>query len=91
MLPSAPMDHPVIAALAVVSALPFGWPIIKAFFGSAEDDIEEVTRIPLLAYVGWFPEWTLLKFFWLLVVLAALVVLFFKLYMFLGGLIGLVA
>ena len=87
----APIDYPVLAVLAFLSALPFGWPVMRAFGRSAREDIEEVIESPLLSCFGWFPEWTLLKFFWLVVVLAALTVAFYKLYTFLGGLLGLVA
>jgi hypothetical protein len=90
-MPTAPIDHPVIAVLAFLSALPLGWPLIRAFAWSAEDDLENASRAPILSYLGWFPEWTLLKFFWLLAVLAALTVMFYKLYVFAGGLLGLVA
>jgi len=89
---TAPVDHPVLAVLAFLSALPFGWPVMRAFGRSVRNDIEEAIESPLLSYfAGWFPEWTLLKLFWLLVVLAGLSIAFYKLYVFVGGLFGLVA
>jgi len=78
------IDHPILVGLAFVSALPFGWPVIRAFLGSAADDVQKAVDTPLLSLIGWFPEWTVLKFFWLLVVLGALTVAFYKLYVFLG-------
>ena len=84
------LDHPILAGLAFLSALPFGWPVVRAFAKSAADDIEEVVESPLISYLGWFPEWTVLKFLWLLVVLAALTVAFYKLYTFVGTFLGLV-
>jgi hypothetical protein len=80
-----------LAAVAFISALPFGWPVIRAFFRSAEADVEEALESPILSYIGWFPEWTTLKFLWLLVILAALTVTFYKLYSFVGEMLGLVA
>lgn len=62
-MPTSPVDHPVLAVLALLSALPLGWPLIRTF----------------------------LKFFWLLAVLAALTVMFYKSFVFVGGLLGLVA
>jgi len=62
-MPTSPVDHPVLAVLAFLSALPPGWPLIRTF----------------------------LKFFWLLAVLAALTVMFYKSFVFVGGLLGLVA
>jgi hypothetical protein len=88
---TASIDHPILAVLASLSALPFGWPIIRAFARSTRDDIEEAIESPLLSYFGWFPEWTFLKFFWLVVILAAVSVAFYKLYTFVGGLLGMVA
>lgn len=90
-MPTSPVDHPVLAVLAFLSALPLGWPLIRTFLWSAEDDIDDAAREPVLSFLGWFPEWTFLKFFWLLVVFAALTVMFYKLYVFTGGLLGLVA
>jgi hypothetical protein len=90
-MPTSPIEHPIIAGLAFLSALPFGWPVIRAFGRSAEDDVDEALESPLLSWLGWFPEWTIYKFFWLVVVLAALTVTFYKLYAFIGGLLGLVA
>ena len=90
-MPSAAMDHPIIAVAAFLTALPFGWPVIRAFARSAAEDVEEAIESPLLSYFGWFPEWTIYKFVWLMIVLAALTVTFYKLYTFLGGLVGLVA
>jgi hypothetical protein len=87
----APIDHPVLAVLAFLSALPFGWPVICAFGRSARDDIDEAIESPLLSYFTWFPDWTLLKLFWLIVVLAALSTTFYQLYVFVGGFFGLVA
>jgi hypothetical protein len=83
------VDHPVIAALAALSAAPIVWSLSKAFLRSAADDVEGATRDVFLFW--WFPEWPLLKLFWLLVVTAALVIFFYKVYAFLGGFIGLVA
>ena len=88
---SGAIDHPIVAVLAFLSALPLGWPVIRAFARSARDDIEEAVESPFISYFGWFPEWTLMKFFWLVVVLTALTVTFYKLYSFGGGLLGLVA
>lgn len=82
------VDHPLVAGLALLSALPFGWPVIRAFLSSAEDDIEDALRNPVFSYLGWFPEWTLYKFFWLVAVLAALTVTFYKLYAYVGELLG---
>lgn len=90
-MPTEPMDHPLLAGLAFATALPFGWPIIRAFVRSAEDDVEEAVESPLLSYLGWFPEWTIYKFIWLVIVLAALTVTFYKLYVFIGGVLDVVA
>jgi hypothetical protein len=90
-MPTALVDHPILAVFAFLSALPFGWPVIRAFGRSAEGDVEEAIESPILSYIGWFPEWTFLKLFWLLAVLAALTVTFYKLYTFLGSLLGVVA
>ncbi len=90
-MPTAPVDHPIVAGLAFLSALPIAWPLIQVFSRSAKDDIEEAVQSPLLSYFGWFPEWTFLKFFWLLVIVAALTITFYNFYMFVGGLLGLVA
>ena len=87
----APIDHPVLAVLAFLSALPFGWRVIRAFGRSARDDIDEAIESPLLSYFTWFPDRTLIKFFWLMVVLAALSITFYQLYLFVTGFLGLVA
>ena len=85
---SAAIDHPILAVLAVLSALPFGWPVIRSFGRSARDDVEEAIESPLLSYFTWFPEWTLLKFLWLVIIIAALSVGFYKFYAFVGGVLG---
>jgi len=90
-MPALPVDHPMLAVLAFASALPFGWPLIRAFASSAEDDLDDAARTPLLSFLGPFPEWTFLKFFWLVAVLLALSVMFYKLYVFVGGLLGFVS
>ena len=82
------IDHPVLAALAFISALPIGWPVIRAFLYSAEDDLEDALRRPLLSFLGWFPEWTIYKFAWLVVLLAALSVAFYKFYSMIGEALG---
>ena len=90
-MPAAPIDHPILAVLAFLTALPFGWPVIRAFGRSAQQDLDEAVHSPLLSYFGWFPEWTIYKFVWLVIVLAALTVTFYKFYTFVGGFLGLVA
>lgn len=90
-MPAELFDHPILAALAFVTALPFGWPVIRAFGRSAKGDAKEVFESPIFSYLTWFPEWTLYKLFWLMVVLSALTITFYKLYVFVGGLVGLVA
>ena len=85
------LDYPALALLAFVTATPIAWPLIRAFFRSAGEDVEEVVETPLVAWFGWFPEWTLLKLFWLAVVLLALTILLYKLYVFVGKVLGLVA
>ena len=75
-----PID-PLVASLAFVAALPFAWAPICAFARSAHQDFREAREYPLLSFLGfWFPQWTLLKLSWLLVVLAALTVSFHELY-----------
>ena len=87
----ASVDHPILAVFAFLSALPFAWPVVRAFARSAEADVKDAAESPLVSYLGWFPEWTIYKLFWLVVVLVALTVTFYKLYAFVGGFIGLVA
>jgi len=88
---TAPIDHPIVAVLAFLTALPFGWPVIRAFVRSAADDVEEAVESPFLSHLGMFPEWTIFKFVWLLIVLLALTITFYKLYTYVGGFLGLIA
>jgi hypothetical protein len=90
-MPADLVDHPILAVLAFVTALPFAWPIIRAFGRSTEDDVNDVVESPVFSYLTWFPEWTLLKLFWLLIVLLALTITFYKVYSFIGGLVGVVS
>lgn len=90
-MPAELIDHPILAGLAFLSALPFGWPVIRAFGHSASEDVKEAVGSPIFSYFTWFPEWTLYKLFWLVVVLLALTITFYKVYVYIGGLVGLVA
>ena len=88
-MPAAQPDHPLLLGLAFVTALPFAWAAIFAFARSAEEDFREAAEYPLLSFLGWFPEWTLLKFCWLVVVLVALTITFYNGYLLAGAWLGL--
>ena len=91
-MPPIQIDHPIIAALAFFTALPFAWGAIRAFVRSAVSDLEDDgSQTPMLSYFGWFPEWPVIKLFWLFLVIAALTVTFYKLYTFIGALFASVA
>jgi hypothetical protein len=87
------LEHPWVTGLAFLAALPFGWPLVRAFSRSTAEDVVESVRSPSGAYFGYFmlPEWTLLKLVYLCVAVVALTVTFFKCFMFVGGQLGLLA
>ena len=88
-MPPGQPDHPLLLALGFVTALPFGWAAICAFARSADEDFRDAAEYPLLSFLGWFPEWTLLKLCWLAVVLVALTITFYNGYLLAAEWLGL--
>ncbi len=85
------IDHPLVVLLAVLSALVCTWSIIRAFFVSARDDLDEMVRAPWLLLQNIYPEWTFLKLGCVVLIVAAFSVAFYKGYVYLGGMLGLFA